>query len=152
MVLGLGLFFLPFIAMPLCYYLCIWRAQPPVEQAIYHEAGEVTQVEVDGQGAVTEFRPSLGRFVLSCTVLFAAFLTITIPCYSLELGGIGSFAFVIRFFGLIAVMAALSIVLYALMYPRLTITITPRQGYGSVGLWRKRLGAIESARTTGATS
>jgi len=28
-VLGIGTFFIPYIAMPLYYYLCIWREQPP---------------------------------------------------------------------------------------------------------------------------
>ena len=28
-ILGIGVFFLPFIAMPVYYYLYIWRDQPP---------------------------------------------------------------------------------------------------------------------------
>jgi len=141
-ILGLGLFFLPFIVMPLCYYLYVWRAQPPTVQPIYHEANAVQQIETVGQGAVTEFRPSLGRFVASCTVLFAALLAVTIPCYSLELGGIDSPAFIIKFFALIVGGAALSLVIYGLIQPRLAITITNRQVYSSGSLLRRRVMAL----------
>jgi hypothetical protein len=141
-ILGLGLFFLPFIVMPLCYYLYIWRAQPPVVQPIYHEANEVQRIETVGQGDVLEFRPSLGRFVSSSTVLFAALLALTFPCYSLELGGVASPAFIIKFFALIVGGAALSLVIYGLIQPRLAITITNQQVYGAVSPLRRHMIAL----------
>lgn len=141
-ILGLGLFFFPFVVMPLCYYLYIWRAQPPETQPTYREANQVQRIETVGQSDTIEFRPSFGRFVLSCTVLSTALLAVTMPCYSLELGGLLSDTWVIGVSGLIVAVVALSVMLYSVMRSRLTITITNQQVFGSVSLLRKRLVAI----------
>ncbi len=137
-ILRLGLFLLPSIVMPFFYFRYIW----PDVQTGYREANEIEWIESVGQGNITEFRPSLIRFVLSCTVLCAAFVAITFPAYALELSGGDFSSIVIKLFAFIAAVAVLSPVLYTFIRAQITIAITDQEVFKSHGLFRKRIVAL----------